>query len=278
MPWVGQDVSGLKSSSKMKPQVYKDPRPAEYFDRFYERPARAAAPTGCTRSSGWSSRRISLFVFRARCIDSDKIPVEGPVIVAPNHFSFLDHFFVAVYMRRKVHFMAKSQLFKRPMQFIYTHGGVFPVRRGHRDAKSFETAHDDPRPRRPDRHVRRGRPLAHGRARRGEAGRRPAGARDRRAVVPTAIVGTERARNWKRLQFPKVTIQYGDPIRFEQVEEPTREQSQAASDVVFAEIKTLHGKLREADGRKKAIAAARSARRAARQAAEAATRTPDPAR
>ena len=26
--------------SKMKPQVYKDPRPAEYFDRFYERPAR----------------------------------------------------------------------------------------------------------------------------------------------------------------------------------------------------------------------------------------------
>jgi 1-acyl-sn-glycerol-3-phosphate acyltransferase len=97
-------------------------------------------------------------------------------------------------------------------------------------------------------------------------------------IVPTAIVGTERARNWKRLQFPKVTIQYGDPIRFEMVEEPTREQSQAAADVVFAEIKSLHGKLREADGRKKAIAAARSARRAARQAGEAATRTPDPAR
>ena len=93
-------------------------------------------------------------------------------------------------------------------------------------------------------------------------------------VVPTAIVGTERARNWKRLQFPKVTVQYGDPIRFEQVEEPTREQSQAAADVVFADIKKLHGALREADGRKKAIAAAR----AARQATEAATRRPDPAR
>jgi 1-acyl-sn-glycerol-3-phosphate acyltransferase len=96
--------------------------------------------------------------------------------------------------------------------------------------------------------------------------------------VPTAIVGTERARNWKRLQFPKVTVQYGDPIRFEQIAEPTREQSQAAADVVFAEIKTLHGNLREADGRKKAIAAARSARRAAGEAAEAATRRPDPAR
>jgi 1-acyl-sn-glycerol-3-phosphate acyltransferase len=93
-------------------------------------------------------------------------------------------------------------------------------------------------------------------------------------VVPTAIVGTERARNWKRLQFPKVTVQYGDAIRFEKVEEATREQAQAAADVVFQEIKALHGALRETNGRKNAIAAARRARRATRQAAEAATRRP----
>ena len=263
--------------SKMKPQVYKDPRPAEYFDRFYERPAR--------RRPDWVYELVRLvltpyllFVFRARCIDSDKIPREGPVIVAPNHFSFLDHFFVAVYMRRKVHFMAKSQLFKPPMQFIYTHGGVFPVRRGHKDTKSFETAHAI---------LGRGDLIVMyaegGRSRTGELGEAKPGVgrlalETGAAVVPTAIVGTERARNWKRLQFPKVTVQYGDPIRFEQVDEPTREQSQAAADAVFADIKTLHGNLREADGRKKAIAAARSARRAARQAAEAATRTPDPAR
>ena len=36
--------------------------------------------------------------------------------------------------------MAKSQLFKPPMQFIYTHGGVFPVRRGARDEETFITA------------------------------------------------------------------------------------------------------------------------------------------
>jgi 1-acyl-sn-glycerol-3-phosphate acyltransferase len=259
--------------SKMKPQVYKDPRPAEYFDRFYERPA--------TGRPDWVYELVRLvltpylvFIFRARCIDSDKIPREGPVIVAPNHFSFLDHFFVAVYMRRKVHFMAKSQLFKRPMQFIYTHGGVFPVRRGHKDVKSFATAHAI---------LGRGDLIVMyaegGRSRTGELGEAKPGVgrlalETGAVVVPTAIVGTERARNWKRLQFPKVTIQYGDPIRFEQVDEPTREQSQAAADVVFADIKKLHGALRDADGRKKAIAAAR----AARQAGEAATRTPDPAR
>jgi len=264
--------------SKMKPQVYKDPRPAEYFERFYERPA--------TRRPDWVYELVRtvltpylVFFFRARCIDSDKVPIEGPAIVAPNHFSFLDHFFVAVYLRRKVHFMAKSQLFKRPMQFIYTHGGVFPVRRGHGDTKSMATAKAI---------LGRGDLIVMyaegGRSRTGELGEAKPGVGKLALeagvpVVPTAIVGTERARNWKRLQFPKVTIQYGDPIRFDKVEgEATREQAQAAADVVFTEIKALHEGLRTANGRKNAIEAARAARRRARQAAEAATRTPDPAR
>src|SRR4051812_50119734 len=82
-----------------------------------------------------------LLVYRTRAIDTDKVPSHGAAIIAPNHFSFLDHFFVAVYLRRKVQFMAKSQLFTRPLQFIYTHGGVFPVRRGHHDLEAFKTAH-----------------------------------------------------------------------------------------------------------------------------------------
>ena len=62
------------------------------------------------------------------------------MILAPNHSSFMDHFLIGASIRRKVQFMAKSQLFKPPMQFIYTHGGVFPVRRGHRDEETFVTA------------------------------------------------------------------------------------------------------------------------------------------
>ena len=52
----------------------------------------------------------------------------------------MDHFFVGMFTRRQVQFMAKSQLFRRPMQFIYSHGGVFPLRRGHRDEEAFLTA------------------------------------------------------------------------------------------------------------------------------------------
>ena len=64
------------------------------------------------------------------------------MLLAPNHFSYLDHFFVAVLLRREVQFMAKSQLFRPPvLDFIINHGGTFPVRRGHRDEEAFITAH-----------------------------------------------------------------------------------------------------------------------------------------
>src|ERR671914_1027392 len=124
----------------MKAQVYKDPRPSEHFNRFHERTR--------TRRPDWVYQAVRvvltpylLLFHRARCIDSGYLPADGPVIIAPNHFSFLDHFFVAVFLRRKVHFMAKSQLFKRPLQFIYTHGGVFPVLRGKHDEEACTTAH-----------------------------------------------------------------------------------------------------------------------------------------
>ena len=128
------------SQGQLKPQVYKDPRPPS-TSPLPRAHAREAARTGCTRRCAWCSRPTCCSFFRTRAIDSDKVPADGPAIVAPNHFSFLDHFFVAVYLRRKVQFMAKSQLFKGPLQFVYHNGGVFPVRRGHRDEEAFKTAH-----------------------------------------------------------------------------------------------------------------------------------------
>jgi 1-acyl-sn-glycerol-3-phosphate acyltransferase len=256
----------------VKEQVYKDPRPAEYFTRFHER-ARRQRPD-------WVYDLVRLLLvpyiailYRGRCIDSQKVPSSGPVLLAPNHFSFLDHFFVAAYLRRKVQFMAKSQLFKRPMQFIFTHGGVFPVLRGRRDEEAFKTAHVI---------LERGDMvlmyLEGGRSRSGELGEaRPGVGRlaleSGVPVVPVAIYGSQGARNWRKLQFPSVTVQFGDPIRFEQVEQPTREQAQAASEVVFAEVKELYHGLRDR-GRKHAVRAARAARRKASEAAEAAGRRP----
>ena len=123
----------------MKEQVYKDPRPAEHFARYHQR-TRTKRPNWMYEAVRMILTPYLFLLYRARCIDSDNVPADGPAIIAPNHFSFLDHFFVAVYLRRKVHFMAKSQLFRFPMEVIYHNGGVFPVRRGHHDEEAFKTA------------------------------------------------------------------------------------------------------------------------------------------
>ena len=43
---------------------------------------------------------------------AERIPDEGPVIVAPNHKSFWDAFFVAAATKRPIRFMGKSELFE----------------------------------------------------------------------------------------------------------------------------------------------------------------------
>lgn len=241
----------------LKAQVYKDDRPAEYFDRFY-------AHTN-TKKPGWvytAVRVISVVYsrtfFRIRGIDAQHIPESGPVIIAPNHFSHMDHFFAGAATRRKMQFMAKSQLFVKPLQEIYRLGGTFPVRRGQRDPRAMETSRII---------LERGGAMVMycegGRSRSAdlqESAKRGIGqiALETGApVVPTAILGSSHVRNWKRGDFPTVTVKYGKPIRFEQIEHPSKEQAQAAADQIFEEIKSLYYALRE-QGRDAALKAARS--------------------
>jgi 1-acyl-sn-glycerol-3-phosphate acyltransferase len=229
----------------MKAQVYKDPRPKEYFDRFHER-SRTRDPDLMYELVRSLTSLYAFTFFRARSISSEKVPASGPVILAPNHFSFMDHFFLGAFIRRKVRFMAKSQLFARPLQFVYTHGGVFPVRRGQQDEEAFLTAHSI---------LERGGSLAMycegGRSRTGALSERAKPGIGRLAletgapIVPVAIYGSSKVRNWKRLQFPKVTVQYGDAFAFERVENATREQQQAAADEIFEEIKALYAGLEQ---------------------------------
>lgn len=224
----------------MREQVYSDPRPKEYFDCFHER-ARTREPDWAYELTRLLTSIYGYTFFRAKAIDVGNVPGSGPVILAPNHFSFMDHFLMGCYIRRKVRFMAKSQLFKPPMQFIYTHGGVFPVRRGAHDEEVFITAKAI---------LERGGTITMycegGRSRSGKLADHAKAGIGRLAlemgapVVPIAIYGSSKIRNWKRLQFPKVIIKYGEPIRWERVDDPTRSQQQAVADEILEEIRGLY--------------------------------------
>ena len=78
--------------------------------------------------------------FRIHATGAEHVPEDGPAIVAANHKSFLDAFFVGLSTRRRVRFMAKSELFRKPFGWLLARLGAFPVRRGKGDASALETA------------------------------------------------------------------------------------------------------------------------------------------
>ena len=61
----------------------------------------------------------------------DNFPMEGPVIVVPNHLSNNDPPICGYALPRHVHFMAKQELFVNPIsRFFCTWLGAFPLNRG----------------------------------------------------------------------------------------------------------------------------------------------------
>jgi 1-acyl-sn-glycerol-3-phosphate acyltransferase len=232
--------------SEIKPQVYRDPRPAEYFTPFHERARRG-------EQGGWIYTLVRLLLtpptvllYRARAIGTENVPVNGPVLLAPNHFSQMDHFYCGVYLRRKIRFMGKSQLFGPPLlTYVFTHGGVFPVRRGQRDEEAFKTAYailDQG-------HV----VLVYaegGRSRSRNLGEpRPGIGRialeSGVPVVPVAIHGSAAVRGWRRLRFPKVTIQFGEPLTFPQEASPSRERQLDVASEIFDRVRLMYTALEE---------------------------------
>ncbi len=236
----------------LKPQVYKDPRPAEYFDRFHER-ARRRGPDWIYDFARVVLTPLCLLIYRARAIGTENVPLTGPVILAPNHFSQWDHFFAALYLRRKVRFMAKSQLFTNPViTMIISHGGAFPIRRGHRDKEAIKTAHAILEADECMLIYAEG-----GRSRSGALGKpRPGIGRIALEagvpIVPMAIHGSAGVRSWRRLRFPKVTVQYGEPLNFPAESDPSRERSQEVAEEVFDRVRSMYVALDE-KGRKGVI-------------------------
>lgn len=74
-----------------------------------------------------------------RVLHGERMPMEGPVIVAANHASFADPPVVAVSTNRRLNFMAKAELFKPPVFGpLIRRIGAFPVHRGVADTEAVK--------------------------------------------------------------------------------------------------------------------------------------------
>lgn len=229
----------------MKEQVYVDERDSSRME-VYHRRVREHKP-----SVVYDIVRVLMTgtygaLDRVSAIDVHHVPRAGGVLFIPNHFSFIDHFYTGIHLRRKIQFMAKSQLFKPPMDFVYSHGGVFPVMRGKGDQETFITA---------EAILERGGAVqmyAEGGRSRDYYPNQPKRGAGLIAltsgvpVVPIAIYGSQFIRDVKRHGFPKVTVRYGRPLQFTKTAEPTREQQQLAIEEIFSRVTEMWWELDEA--------------------------------
>jgi 1-acyl-sn-glycerol-3-phosphate acyltransferase len=168
--------------------------------------------------------------FRLRRIGMPHVPEHGPVIFAANHRSFLDPFVIGALSRRPLYFVAKKELFRKPLQRWFLNSlGAFPIDRGNADGDAMGTARAI---------LERGdcvvifpegtrtRPGGIGTPKRG-VGRLAleTGA----PVVPVAVHGTSHIRTKWKIRPHRVTVRAGQPLRFSQVDDPTADLARAVT-------------------------------------------------
>jgi len=70
---------------------------------------------------------------------ADRVPMEGPVIVAPVHVSHFDPPLMGATFPRVLRTMAKKELFFPPLGWLIRSIGVYPVNRGEADSSAIRT-------------------------------------------------------------------------------------------------------------------------------------------
>jgi 1-acyl-sn-glycerol-3-phosphate acyltransferase len=187
--------------------------------------------------------------FRLRIEGAEQIPESGPAIVAPNHKSFWDSFFVGAATRRHVRFMGKAELFEGRLGRTLVRLGAFPVKRGESDAEALETAREI---------LRQGGLLALfpegtrvrdpaelGSPRRGAA---RLALETGAPLVPAAITGTDQLFLGPVPKPRRVQVAFGAPIPVAQLKATPEEAGRLIEEELWPEVTREYGRLRARPG------------------------------
>lgn len=180
----------------------------------------------------WVCQLFFTMFIRAEVKGKENIPEEGPVLLCSNHISNFDPPLIGTFLKRKIRFMAKEELFhNKLLGFLLSSLGAFPVKRGAGDRQAIRKGLDV---------LKKGEMLClfpeGTRSKTGKLGKPLSGSgffalRSEAVIVPVVIIGPYKL-------FRKVTIIYGKPIHFEKYRKE-RVSTKEATDIIMTNIQSL---------------------------------------
>jgi 1-acyl-sn-glycerol-3-phosphate acyltransferase len=186
-------------------------------------------------------RPLLTFVYRVQITGREHVPAAGPCVLAANHVSVMDGFFLGLSVTRQVRFMAKAELHRVPVvKQILEGAGAFPVERGADAGRAIAAAVKlleegavvgvfPEGTSLPDRKAG----YKRGAARLALATGAP--------LVPVALIGTQLTLEPRthKIRLPRVRIVIGEPLRVER-QEVTEEAATALTARLQTAIESLH--------------------------------------
>ena len=158
---------------------------------------------------------VTRLVAPIRSYGADRMPLQGGVVLASNHFSWLDPAVLGTTSPRTIYYLAKIEAHGVPgLGELIRAFGTLSVRRGESDREAVRRMREI---------VREGKVLGMfvegTRQRAGMPGVVQPGAamvalQEKVPVVPVAIHGTQ---HWKVGNFAPVSVAWGEPLRFDEL-------------------------------------------------------------
>jgi 1-acyl-sn-glycerol-3-phosphate acyltransferase len=186
------------------------------------------------RETVWKIGRLTIqppvvVLTRLRDYGVERVPLEGGIVIAANHFSWIDPPALGAVSPRPVFFMAKVEAHRVPgLGQLLRSFGAFPVRRGESDREAVRTMREI---------VSSGNALGMfvegTRQRSGVPGTAQPGAamvalNESVPIVPAAIHGSQ---YWRIGNFAPVSIAWGEPMTFDGLPKGGRGYKEASVEV-----------------------------------------------
>jgi 1-acyl-sn-glycerol-3-phosphate acyltransferase len=174
---------------------------------------------------GWPAR----FFTRVRAYGTDRVPAAGGVVLAINHFHWIDIPIVGAMSPRTVYFVAKVEAAGFPvLGAILRAFGAIPIRRGQSDRDAVRSMREA---------ARRGHVVGlfvegtrqhHGRPGTAQPGAAMVALQEGVPVVPVAIHGTQ---TWRFGRFDKCSVVFGEPFELDGFPKGGRGYKEATTEI-----------------------------------------------